>query len=306
MRNFIMKVIWLAGALIALALPAYPKQDALQDNPDLFIECVMSHSSCYERQPVPAVITLFSTSQDVATADPIALPKLNRGEFATFQPVQPAGSAYKEQRNGKVFYCYPLYAFMFSMPEKGKYSLEGGEYKIGVQVPVVYHDPFWGNVRGHQMKEFRVPVKKCSFSVKVLPAPPAEADFSGSVGNFEIETIIPPGDIFINESAKAVVVLRGTGMIAESTMPVYLDAFSDGVSLKSVQESRTAYYDHGRMVSELHLECTFIPTKIEDTSIGEIYFDFFNPDTGKYQRAKSRPVKINVKSSVLRRQHIDI
>lgn len=296
--------------LIIFCLYAYPLAISAnkdkENTPELFVECLLNATNCYERQPIPAVITLFSSTPDVVKANLICEPRLNKGEFATFQPIKPAGSPYTVKRNDKIYYCIPLSAFMFSMPEKGKFSLEGASYNIGIQIPTIYNDPFWGPIRSRKVEEYKVNMKKVSFSVKTLPVPPSDFDFSGSVGNFTIKTIIPQGDIVINEPSTAIIVLKGTGMIAENTMPVYIDAFKDGLSLKSVQESRTAAYDKGKMVSELHLECTFIPTRIEDCKIGEIYFDYFDPDSGKYVRASSQPVSITVKSSVTKRQHMEI
>lgn len=306
MNNFLLKFC----LLFALLLCSFSAKAAdIKDSkalPEMHIECVMAQQNCYERQPVSVVITLFSTSPDVVNARVLQNVELNKGEFATYQTVKPAGSPYTQVKDNKKYYCFPLDAFIFTMPEKGKYSLQNGKYRIGVQVPSIVNDPFWGKIRVMKTEETILDVEKKSLTVKTLPAPPANIHFSGSVGEFSIETILPHGDIYVNEPATAIVVLKGTGMIADSTMPVYLDAFTENISLKSVQESRTAAYDHGRLVSELHLECTFTPSAKDGVKIGEIYFDYFDAAQGKYVRAKSKPVVVNVKSSVSKRKHIEI
>lgn len=276
------------------------------DAVDLSIECRMEPAEIYERQPASLVVTLRSSTPDIAFADVVTPPSLIKGEYATFQKVSPAGNAYKEVVEGKTYYCFPLEASVITMADKGSYTIDGGEYTIGVAYPVVVNDPFWGPRRSTEVKRFNVPVKKKSFKVRDLPNPPDTIDFSGSVGHFTIETVIPRGDIFVNEEATAIVVLRGSGMIADATMPEYRDAFKNGVKLKSVSESRNAVYDNGEMISELQLECTFIPTQRDNVEIGEILFSYFDPDTGEYSVARSSPVKIEVKSSTSKRESLSI
>ena len=302
MRHFLFPLL-----AILFCLPAVCADSPARDKaPELFIECVLGDDVIYERQPVSAVITLFSTSPDVASADPVSEVALNKGEFASLQPVSPAGRSYRKTIKGVEYYCYPLRAFMFSMAEEGSYSLDHGMFDVAVSIPQVVNDPFWGKVRTSKLESYKVPVRKSSFKVKSLPNPPESIDFSGSVGKFSIETVIPKGNIYVNEEATAVIVLRGTGLIAEQTMPEYRGAFSQGVKLKSVSESRTAAYDNGVMISELHLECTFIPTSSADAQIGVVSFDYFDPETKKYVKAESTPVKIDVKSSVAKRQSLSI
>lgn len=275
-------------------------------DPEFSIECRMDPQTFYERQPVPMVVTLISSTPNIALAEVRSAPSLTKGEFASVQKVSPAGSAYKEVSGGKTYYCFPLEAYMVTMSDKGKYEIGGGEYEIGVSFPAVVNDPFWGKRRTSVVKRFSVPVDKRMFNVKSLPTPPASVDFSGSVGKFTIETVVPRGDIFVNEEAVAVVVLRGTGMIADSTLPEYRNAFRNGVRLKSISESRDAAYDNGQMISELSLECTFIPDVRDGVEIGEVTFCYFDPEAGEYRTARSAPVRIDVKSTTSKRESISI
>lgn len=300
MLRLVMFIVAGLAAFLSMDVWASPK------DPDLFIECVLDSRTVYERQPVSAVVTLFSTDPDVEFANPISDVRLARGEFSTLQPVRPAGSSYRRDIGGRQYYCFPLRTFVFTIDKKGSYELSGGEYEVGVSYPVIVNDPFWGRVRTAETREYKIPVKKTPLNVKTMPEPPADMDFSGSVGDFSIETVIPRGDIYLNEEATAIIVLRGQGMIAELTMPEYRDAFKNGMKLKSVSESRSQAYDKGRIISELQLECTFIPTSVTDAEIGKVYFDYFDPVSGAYRRAESEPVKVKVKSTVSKRESMDV
>lgn len=300
-------IVILAALTSALLMSASDAgRDSATADPELSIECRMLPQTFYERQPVPMVVTLVSSTPDIALAEVRSAPSLTKGEFASVQKVSPAGSAYQEVSGGKTYYCFPLEAYMVTMSDKGKYEIAGGEYEIGVSFPAVVNDPFWGKRRTSVVKRFPVPVDKRKFNVKALPAPPPSVDFSGSVGKFTIETVVPRGDIFVNEEAVAVVILRGTGMIAESTLPEYRNAFRNGLRLKSISESRDAAYDDGEMVSELRLECTFIPDVRDGVEIGEVSFCYFDPEAGEYRTARSAPVRIEVKSTTSKRESISI
>lgn len=276
------------------------------DSDEMFISPELSEKQIYERQPLSIVVTLFSTSPDIAGAEVITPVGIDHGEFSTCRSVNNPGSPYVKEIHGKRYYCFPISAFVITMNEKGNYELEGGEYSIGVSVPVIVRDPFWGTHRSSEIKTYTIPVGQASFKVKSLPKVPAGVNFSGSIGEFTVETVIPRGDIIVNEEATAYVVVRGKGVIDESVMPEYRNAFQNGLRLKSVSENRTEGYDNGEVVSELHLECTFIPETCDNVEIGEVSLEYFNPKTGKYEVARSAPVKVNVKSSVVKRESIEI
>lgn len=274
-----------------------------ENSPGLKIECIVPDRDFYEGEPVPITITLFSSTPDIAYANRVSAPSLTDGKFSTFQTISPAGNAYEKREENKTWYCFPMDAYMVTMEEKGKYEYGGGVYEVGVNYPVIVNDPFWGRIRSSRTESFQVNVDKVKFKVKSVPAPPPGIEYSGSVGNFTLETIVPEGDIFVGEEATAYIILRGEGMIAESTLPVYSDSFKEGVKLKSVSESREEGHDRkGRMLSEITLECIFIPTEKENAKIGEVHFDFFNPLTGKFEIAKSKPVTVKVKSTTSRRE----
>lgn len=305
-RLVLLAIVPLLCCFVLSAKTNRNQKDTDTDNPELYIECVFSQQNVYERQPVTVSVTLFSSTPNVESAHAISEPGLSKNSFATLQQVQYAGNAYRKTADGKEYYCFPLKTFVFTIDEKGNYELSGGMYKIGVSFPVIINDPFWGRVRSSEVREFDVPVKKCSFKVKSLPKPAGGEAFSGSVGKFTLKSILPKGDIFVNEEATVYIVLRGTGMIAESVLPEYRNAFGNELRLKSVSESRDEGYDDGRLVSELRLECTFIPQQSGELTIGETYFDFFDPDAGKYVRVTSDPVTVKVKSTVSKRESLSI
>lgn len=300
MKSFLLKIAFVLCSLFAAPL-AWSA-----DGPDLFIKCEVGESTIYERQSATLTVSLYSSVPDIAYANPSSKIHLKKGECATWSQVRPVGNAYETKIDGRRYFCFPLELFVFSIDEKGSYEFVGESYEVGVSVPIVVNDPFWGPVRSAEVKNYTVPVKRASFKVKSLPNPPMGSRFSGAVGSFSIETVVPAGDVIVNEEATAVVVLRGEGLIPELTMPEYRTAFTDGVKLKSVSEARSSSFVDGKLVSELHLDCTFIPTRRDDVKIGSVSFSYFDPSSGKYVTSTSSPVDVKVKSGVSKRESLDI
>lgn len=306
----ILTVILLMAVLpVSAQRSGVPVRNADSDEAvELSVEFVMPNGDVYERQPFPVFVTLKSTSPDIASANILSDFHLKKGEFSTFQTIENPGAAYTRREGKKMYYYFPLKAYMVSFTDKGTYEFTGGEYSIGIAYPVMVNDPFWGPVRSQQVKERNVSAASAKIKVKSLPDIVPGETFSGSVGKFSIETIVPKGDIFIDEDAVAYVVLRGRGMIESATLPQYKNAFTHGMKLKSVSESREESFDHetNEMVSEIHLECIFVPSEMDSVEIGEITFDYFDPDSKQYKTARSEPVKVTIKSSASKKESIEI
>lgn len=273
---------------------------------DFSIECSIDNSVPYERESCKLMLSLISPTREIAGVTEYMPPALDKGEFSFVSKAQSTRRIEQFDKNGKIFYKIPIGDFIFSISEKGKYTLKDGVYEIRIAYPVIVNDPFWGKVRTTRSQSYRIPINRFSFKVKALPMIDKNTCFSGAVGNFEVKTIVPPGDIIVNEEATAVIIVSGDGIIPEQNLPEYRDAFADKVKLKSVTENRNAYIDKGKMVSTLELECSFIPLECGNLEIGEVEFEFFNPETGKYIRRKSQPVKFKSNSSIIRKESIEI
>ncbi len=96
----------------------------------------------------------------------------------------------------------------------------------------------------------------------------------GAVGDFEVRTVVPRGDIVVGEDAVAYVIVEGEGFLGEDIMPEYRAAFGTGIRLKSVSPSRKSYMAEGKMMSRITIECTFIPETRDHCEIGPVFLNF--------------------------------
>lgn len=296
----------LAAAAIfnAASAPRDPHRFAPEE---FSIECQLQpEGSFYEGQPVRCVYVLHSPTPDVSSARILAAPELKKGSPSFLSRLQPDSPGYVNETKNGTEYCFPIASYILSVPSEGRNAIKKNAFEIDVAYPKMVQDPFWGYVRTMETETFILKADEIPFKVKSLPRPPANSSFSGAVGNFKINAILPPGDIIVNEEAVVVVKISGEGFIPDDTMPEYRKAFGENAKLKSVSESRNSFVRDGKLFSELNLECTFIPSVRSEVEIGSIQFDFFNPATGSYSTVSSRPIAVSVESSTLHRPTIEI
>lgn len=300
------RLFFLCCVSIFLATFASAADNNRFSDDDFMIECTLDKNVLYEREPGMITVTLLTPTADIADVVEASPLELNHGSFASVSNVQVLDNTVKRRINGRDYLAVPVAKYSFTINEKGKYELRNAAYDVKVAYPVIVRDPFWGNVRTTETKSYRITPDKVSFRVRELPDVGDDGHFSGAVGNFSVRTVVPPGDIIVNEEATAIIEITGYGDIPENTLPEYRDAFGENAKLKSVSESRESYIRDGRLVTELRLECSFIPLQRDDVVIGEVSFEFFNPRSGKYETVRSAPVEVEIKSSTVHRETMEI
>lgn len=279
---------------------------ASRNNEGVFIRYELSKKDFYCNEGVFMTVWLCAAEGDVAFVEETSPPTVGDTGFSYIAKVANNVRPRKE-RHGKVdFMAFPVASYIVMMRDSGKFTLDGGRYNIGINVPAIYNDPFGRRIRAVETREIDVLAQSTVFKVKSLPKADNGFVFSGVVGEFSLETVVPPGDIIVNEEATALIRLKGNGLIGNDILPEYREAFGHGTRLKSVSDNCNVYSDGKTLMSEVELQCEFIPESIDDCMIGAVRFGYFNPETSKYETAESEPVKVKVESSVIRRQKIDI
>ena len=294
-RRHIFRYTVIVSALIVGMLSANAK-----NHEDLFVRCSIDQSSFYSHECVCATMWLYTPYSDIAFVNEVESPHLKTGEYSYISRVQNFHKSHREKVDGKLYYAFPLASFVFAMNDAGKYTMQSGKFEIGINFPVVYEDPFFGKVRTAETRSCIVDMKPVDFKVKSLPAAKDTVAFSGAVGKFSVSTVVPRGDIIVNEEASIIVIVKGRGLLGSDILPEYRDAFGEGNKLKSISEQLNTYFDGESIVSELELECEFVPTDIRNCRIGAVRFGYFNPETKRFEVAESEPVDIDVKSSAVK------
>ena len=274
--------------------------------PEMFLKVETTSDKFYAGEAIVFDVMLYTSDPNVVDVVSVSPLKLRRGDFSVLNRVPVSRPYEKVMISDRHFFKIPVDCFVGSVTDKGKCIIEGPVYSVAVSRPVIYDDPFWGRMRSSETRKYDVKAADHRFSVTALPDAGSFTSFSGAVGDFEVRTVVPRGDIVVGEDAVAYVIVEGEGFLGEDIMPEYRAAFGTGIRLKSVSPSRKSYMAEGKMMSRITIECTFIPETRDHCEIGPVFFEFFNPESRSYVSAKSGTVPIDVKSSVIRREAIDI
>lgn len=269
---------------------------------DLFVKSRISKKSFYERETITMEYFLYSVSPDVVFCESPEPLSLDRGEIKTLRQIEVRGTVGRERIGDRVYYVFPVESYALAAEGKGEIMINPRKFVVGVNVTEVVNDPMWGRRRVARTLEFESTTSKETFQLKSLPIPPKDFSFSGAIGEYRIETMIPEGLIIINEEATALIRLVGNGMLSNDLLPEYQEAFGHNNRLKSMKSNVEILSTPKGIVSELEVECDFIPTSINDCEIGNVRFGYFNPKTEMYETAESGPLKVKVKSSTIKRE----
>lgn len=287
--------VFMVGTLLFLLVFSSTVEAKKKDD-NIFLTAEISNRSPYPGEAVTLTYKLYSKTGDIKYARREDDINLEGGSEAYFSRIETDSRGRREKVDGEDYYVFPLEKYVLSVDRKGNYSYKGGSFNIGVNHPVVYEDSFWGRRRGYKTENKLLAAPQVSFKVKQLPAPPKGYDDVNTVGQFEISTSVPPGEIILDQPARAIITLKGRGLLEEEVLPQYADAFlGDDLKLKSMSENRNVYFDGKSVVTELTLDCEFIPLA-KEVEIGPVKFKYFNPVSDRFEEKSSLPVKVKVRS----------
>lgn len=285
---------------LCLAVCGFSPAFSADKGTDMFIVTESDKDSYYSNETGKLILWLYTQNPEISGVNELAPVSISNGEFSYISRISTSEPFRKVKYKGKEYFAAPVAAYAFMIKDAGKYSISGGEYQIGTNIPTVVHDPIFGNIRTYRTSVETVTADKTSIKVKRLPSNDNAESFSGAVGSYKVDVIIPQKEIIINEPSTIIIKIEGAGLIGDDTLPDYRSAFSENVKLKSMNEKNDYYYDGKNVISRKILECEVIPTERENCTIGSVEFGYFNPDSGKYEVAASVPIVLDVKSSTVK------
>lgn len=303
LRAYLFRVAFFMLLFVGLC----PQFISAKNSPDIFLKAEISNRNPFEGEAVIYNISLYSKTPDIQYVRRVEDTVLKGGDESYLSRIETGSRGRREKVNGETYFVFPVESYVLSVGEKGSYNYMGGAFEVEVLYPVVVsEDPYRGRYEYKRVDKRFLTVPAVSFKVKKLPAP-EDKDVSGSsVGNFTLSTFVPPGDIILEQPARVLITLRGRGLIGGDVLPEYTDAFKgDKIKLKSMSESRSLYFDGNSVVSELTLDCEFIPLD-KEAEVGSVRFRFFNPKKGKYEETESSPVKVEVRSITSKVETMDV
>lgn len=217
-------------------------------------------------------------------------PQVKTPNFAVNRFDRSAGLEAREV-NGEVWRAWQMESVMTAL-QSGAQVFGPAEIKAELLMPTAggaLNDPFLGRQQGSR-RTLTLTSNNVSLNVKELPAEGRPADFSGAVGDFEIELQASPVSLNAGDPIAVEIGINGTGNFDAVTVPVMEN--TEGWRLyepRISQENRGWGTEPGRKSFTQIL----IPEK-NHTQIPPFVLHYFNPRTGAYVTRKSEPVLLTV------------
>lgn len=145
-----------------------------------------------------------------------------------------------------------------------------------------------------------LPTDMISVTVRPLPQP-APSDFSGAVGQFDLQATIDKDTAAVNDSITLHLTLQGVGSLETITDPVWpvLDgwrSFTDAVTTNTHTESSTT--DNSPVFAgSKEYDWILIPGQAGQFAIPSITYTYFNPATAAYETTSTEPIPVSVTGS---------
>lgn len=255
-----------------------------------FLETRLDRNRSTEGERLIYEVVLFSPEEDVAGAEILANPDF--GELAVTRSASDSHID-KIERDGKTYYTVVIDRFFIGAGKSGKYEIRGGDYRVGFNRQVRVNDPFWGPMITNRIAVEELTAPDISMQVSPLPEKGKPADYSGAIGDFEVEASLHHGAVAGEESCLLVTV-AGTGDLSDAALPDIRSALGEGLQFKSMTDNVSYFIHHGKLGSELEIECVFVADKPGKYVVNPIEFSYFDSEKGKYVKARLKPIEIEV------------
>lgn len=261
---------------------------------NLFIEAKPDKEQAYPGEQVTVTYRLFTRVN--LSIENIEYPKsvgfwnedLRVAQTVRFRDTQIQGMGYK---------VATLYKAAMFPTQTGALTIEPMTVTCNVEKPRkkrpggVFDDPFFNSMFRETQRQF---VQSDSLKIEVMPYPNSPPpDFTGAVGNFEIESWVDTPNVKVNEAITFKVRLEGTGNLNQFNMsdipfPQHMEVFPPTASFQ-----RDEFRDE--LTGVQNLEYILIPRSAGNFRLNPVTLTYFDPKTDDFVTARSKSVEVIVK-----------
>ena len=269
--------------------------DVIKKN--LFVKVQVSKNKCYVGEPIVATYKLYSCLRSESRVT--KLPSMNG--FSVYDMIDPNKNAPTfETINGKRFTVHIIRKAQLIPLESGTVQLDPVQidndvYFVKGRPRTRHHnnllDDFFDNFsdeEGGNMIQQHITLnsKPVEINIEALPEKNKPADFSGAVGNFNVDAMVENKKIAARDEATLKITLKGSGNLPivnapQIAWPATIEGY-DATAKENVDKTIAP------MAGSKTFEYTFSPKQSGDYTIPAIDFSYFDPATNSYKMAKTQ------------------
>jgi len=262
-------------------------KDPRGNSRDYFLEASVDKKNPYVGQQVTLTLKFYIAVQNYGS------PELSEPSMTGF---------WSEVIGNKPVYFQRINNRRYKVSER-KYALfptQTGELTIGramisatIATRRITRDPFsmFGNVFGRG-KDITVRSNPVIVNVKALPAKQKPKDFTGTVGKFSITASADKRKVEVNQPVTVVFKITGVGNIKSVAEPAIPDLPDFRIYRASSSENTSRVND--KLGGTKIYEEVFIPSRPGDKTIPSISYNYFDPESRRYHKIRTKPIKISV------------
>lgn len=244
----------------------------------------------YVGEQIPITVNVYVSSR--ALLRRVGLIELPKDNFAIQRfPIQ--GNDQTVEMSGQIFRTI-LYKSTLTALKPGKFTLGPATSEIILEVPTAEGGFFFQQ----EQRRFNPQSNEIELEVLPLPAEGRPKDFTGVVGDFEIDLSADPTSLSVGDPIAVEISITGSGNFDAITSPPLTK--SEGWKLYPPRR-----YDMGNSDTETgepHHQVGFSQVLIPQEPVSEIpsyEFNYFSPTKKQYVTLRTKPVALKVTGSAL-------
>ena len=258
---------------------------------DILLRAVVSRTSVYKGEPLRVTFKLYERVPVVGYND-VKFPSFN-GFWAQELNTDNARRQ-RETFNGKVYETLVAKEYLLYPQQAGTLVIEPAEITAVAQVVIQSRrslDPFFGG--GHDFVNVPRKVQSPRINVTVKPLPAgAPASFSGAVGSFAMDAVLPPDRLAANSAATYTVKISGTGNLTFVQAPkLTLPASFEQYNVKTTESINASA---AGISGYRQFEYPFIARAEGTYDVEPVEFSYFDPARMQYMTLRSRPLELEI------------
>ena len=258
---------------------------------DILLRAVVSRTSVYKGEPLRVTFKLYERVPVVGYND-VKFPSFN-GFWAQELNTDNARRQ-RETFNGKVYETLVAKEYLLYPQQAGTLVIEPAELTAVAQVVVPGRrnvDPFFGGGPDFVNVPRKVQSPRINVTVKPLPAG-APASFSGAVGSFTMDAVLPPDRLAANSAATYTVKISGTGNLTFVQAPkLTLPASFEQYNVKTTESINASA---AGISGYRQFEYPFIARAEGTYDVEPVEFSYFDPARMQYMTLRSRPLELEI------------
>lgn len=275
---------------------------------NMVLKMSVSKTSCYVGEPIVASCKLYSRLESQSRVED----RPSFSGFSVFEMVQPGqGNVSQEELGGRPFNAYLIRKSQLYPLRSGDLAIEPvildntvtfyregktgrGQAPAGSVFDQMMRD-FWGEGQTAGVPEKdQLNLRTDSLIIHVKPLPEAgkPADFSGAVGQFNLQASLTGISLKTNETDTLVLILSGKGNLPMVNAPaLHLPQGLESYDPSAKEElDQTVSPIQGRKT----FQYIFTANKAGSFTLPPITFSYFDPRTATYKTDSTAPLLLNV------------